>query len=122
MIIDKNIRRRRRKFSIRKKVIGTRERPRLTVFRSCKNIYVQVIDDERSETICSSSSLEKLMREERNGGRFSGLEMANKIGHLIGQRLKGRDILKVIFDRNGYKYHGQVKAIADACRLEGIEF
>ena len=122
MIIDKNIRRKRRKFSIRKKVIGTRSRPRLTVFRSCKNIYVQVIDDERSETICSSSSVEKLMREERSRGRFSGLEVANKIGHLIGQRLKGRDILKVIFDRNGYKYHGQVKAIADACRLEGIEF
>ncbi len=104
---------------IRKKIIGTAERPRLSVHRSLKNLYVQVIDDIQSKTITSFST---------NAGDFSKsnkgtkTEKAQALGKFYAGRLKEKGIKKVAFDRSGYKYHGRIKALADSLREAGIEF
>ena len=102
---------------IRHKVRGTAERPRLAVFRSLTNIYVQVIDDAHSLTLVSASTIEK-------GNRTKGgnLAAAKAIGKIIAGRAKEKGIQKVVFDRGGYIYHGRVKALADAAREAGLEF
>jgi len=114
---DKIRRRLKRKFHIRKHLSGTHDEPRMTVFKSNKNLYVQVIDDETSSTLLSVSTLEK---------DFSSLkptvETASKLGEEIGKRLVKKNITSVVFDRNGYLYHGVVKAIADGARSAGIKF
>ena len=116
--IDDKIRRRnRRKIRIRKKVRGTTERPRLTIFKSNRYLYIQVIDDNIGSTIASASNKEK----ELNGIK-GVVKEAGRLGEAIGQRLKEKKISKVVFDRNGYKYHGIIKAIADAVRKTGILF
>ncbi len=102
---------------IRRKVRGTSERPRLAVFRSVANIYVQVIDDAAGRTLVSASSIEKGKRT--NGGNLAA---AKSIGKLIAERAKEQGIQKVVFDRGGYLYHGRVKALADAAREAGLEF
>ncbi len=102
---------------IRHKVRGTAERPRLAVFRSVANIYVQVIDDADGRTLVSASSIEKGSRI--NGGNVAA---AKTVGKLIAQRAKEKGIQKVVFDRGGYIYHGRVKALADAAREAGLEF
>jgi large subunit ribosomal protein L18 len=102
---------------IRRKVRGTAERPRLAVFRSLKHIYVQVIDDVAGRTLTAASSDEKSSRA--NGGNVQG---AKDIGKLIAERAKEKGILRVVFDRGGYLYHGRVKALADAAREAGLEF
>ena len=103
------------KRGIRGKVSGTSERPRLTVFRSNKQIYAQIIDDTTRKTLASASSLKF---EEKAPKK----EMAAKVGELIAQRAKEAGIETVVFDRNGYLYHGRIKELADAARNGGLKF
>ena len=112
--------RERRKLRIRKKVNGTTERPRLTVFRSTKHIYAQVIDDATGATLAHASTLSKDLKgtlEEDNK-----TAAAKKVGALIAKICKSKKIDKVVFDRNGYAYHGRVSALAQAARDAGLEF
>ena len=116
----KELSRLRRKKRIKKKIRGTSEKPRLCVFRSSKHIYAQVIDDTTGETLASASTLSK---EIRDGLKHSGnIEAAKKVGELIAKNSLDRDIKKVVFDRNGYLYHGKVKALALLAREKGLEF
>jgi len=112
--------RERRKHSIRKKVSGTAERPRLTVFRSSKHIYAQVIDDIKGETLASASSLEKTLREGMKSG--ANIDAAKTVGKLLAERAAAKGVKEVVFDRGGYLYHGRVKALADAAREGGLKF
>jgi len=112
--------RERRKHSIRKKVSGTAERPRLTVFRSSKHIYAQVVNDDLHQTIATASTLDEQLVPQLAGLKKS--EKAKKIGAAIAERLKAKGIDKVVFDRNGYIYHGRVMALADAAREAGLKF
>lgn len=109
--------RQRRKFRIRKKIEGTGERPRLTVFRSNKQIYAQVIDDASGKTLVSAASLGREHATE--GGKTA---TAAQIGELVATACKDKGITKVVFDRNGYLYHGRVRALADGARKAGLEF
>lgn len=102
---------------IRHKVRGTAERPRLAVFRSLANMYVQVIDDTQGLTLVSASTIEKGKRT--SGGNLAAAQM---IGKLVAERAKEKGIQKVVFDRGGYIYHGRIKALADAAREGGLEF
>ncbi len=120
MVIDKKMRRERKKKAIRNKLRGTTARPRLTVFKSCKNIYAQIIDDDQHKTICAASTLDGTIR--KNGNGLSNIENAVKVGKLLGKRAKEKKISVLVFDRNGYKYHGRLKALADACRESGLQF
>lgn len=116
----KQARRARRKCRVRKRVFGTGERPRLTVSRSHKNIGAQIIDDEQGMTLCQADSLNKeLCGEIKYGGNAVA---AKRIGEVLAERAKAKGISKVSFDRNGYKYHGRVKSLADALREGGLEF
>jgi large subunit ribosomal protein L18 len=122
-IKTKDDRRQRIKYRIRKRMQGTSERPRLSVFRSVSHIYVQVIDDMQGTTLASASSIEpdvkgKLSGEARGGNR-KGAEL---VGKTIAERLKEKGITRVIFDRNGFLYHGRVRAVAEAARSAGLEF
>ena len=114
-IIDTRRKRLKRKASIRKKIHGTPERPRLTVYKSNAYTYVQAIDDAAGTTVAAASNLEKDQR-----GIVNKTAALEKLGQLIGERLKARNITAVVFDRNGYRYHGKVKAIADGARKAGI--
>jgi large subunit ribosomal protein L18 len=107
----------KRKLSIRKKISGTPEKPRLSVYKSNKHTYIQAIDDAGGRTVASASNLEKDQRGVKNV--VSELE---KLGLLIGQRLIEKKVQTVVFDRNGYKYHGKVKAVADGARKAGLRF
>jgi large subunit ribosomal protein L18 len=95
-------------------------RPRLSVFRSSKHIYAQVIDDSKGETLASASSLEKTMREAGNTG--ADIDAAKAVGKLLAQRAVEKGVKEVVFDRGGYLYHGRVKALADAARESGLSF
>ncbi len=116
-LIEKNKRRVKRKKSIRGKMKGTPERPRLTVFKSNKNIYIQAIDDISGTTLVSVSNLEKDMKEIK-----ATVEGAEKLGNIIGERLKEKKVESVVFDRNGFIYHGKIKAVADGARKAGLKF
>lgn len=105
---------------VRKKVKGTAERPRLSVFRSLSGIYAQVIDDQVAKTMASASSLEQLVSEPGKGKTKT--EIAQLVGLLIAQRAKDAGITQVVFDRGGYQFHGRVKALAEAARAAGLEF
>ncbi len=111
-------RRQRLKYHIRKKVSGTVGRPRLSVFRSNTNIYAQVIDDERGVTVVSASSLELGEGERLN----TNVSAAAEVGKKVAERAKEAGVTQVVFDRNGYLYHGKVKALADAAREGGLQF
>jgi large subunit ribosomal protein L18 len=112
--------RERRKHSIRKKVNGTAERPRLTVFRSSKHIYAQVVNDVAHQTIATASTLDEQIIPQLAGLKKS--EKAKKIGAAIAERLKAKGIDQVVFARNGYIYHGRIMALADAAREAGLKF
>jgi large subunit ribosomal protein L18 len=112
--------RERRKASIRKKVSGTPERPRLSVFRSAKHVYAQVVDDVAHKTLVTVSTLDEKVKGELTG--LKKTDRAKKIGAAIAERCKEKGIDKVVFDRNGYIYHGRVKALADAAREAGLKF
>lgn len=105
---------------VRKKIRGTAERPRLAVFRSLKYIYAQVIDDERGHTIAAASSLEPALRQSLP--HTNNIEAARAVGRLIAERAIDAGVRHVVFDRGGYKYHGRVKALAEAAREGGLEF
>ena len=122
-IKTKEDRRQRIKYRIRKRVEGTEARPRLTVFRSVAHIYVQVVDDMTGRTVASASTVEPAvkgtMAKEARGGNVAG---AKAIGKAIAERLLEKGVKRVVFDRNGFLYHGRVKAVADAAREAGLEF
>lgn len=110
----------RRQRSIRKRVTGTSERPRLSVFRSSKHIYAQVIDDANGVTIAAAASNSPELLAEREGKKKS--EVAGLVGRLVAQRCLEKSVDSVVFDRNGFIYHGRVKAVADAAREGGLKF
>lgn len=110
--------RQRRHLRVRKRVQGTSERPRLSVFRSLKHVYAQVIDDESGRTLASASSSEKDVRSELES--LSMTDVARRIGQMVGGRAKEKGIEAVVFDRGGYKYHGRVAALADGAREAGL--
>jgi len=112
--------RERRKLRIRRKISGTPERPRLTVFRSAKHIYAQVIDDDAGVTVAAASSAEKAAREGLKTG--ANVDAAKTVGKLIAERAKEKGVKDVIFDRGGYLYHGRVRALAEAARESGLNF
>ncbi|HDG98908.1 MAG: 50S ribosomal protein L18 [Deltaproteobacteria bacterium] len=111
----------RRKKRVRKKVKGTPERPRLCVFRSLKHIYAQIIDDTTSTTLVEASSVSKRIRE-KIGNDGSNMKGAAIVGREIAERALRKGIKKVVFDRNGFLYHGRVKALSEAAREGGLEF
>ena len=111
---EQRIRRHRR---VRKKVLGTAERPRLAVFRSNKHIYVQVIDDIAGRTVASASTLEA----ERRGAPTATVDAAKQVGQAVAERVKAAGVTAVVFDRGGFKYHGRVAAVADGARAGGLE-
>ena len=118
-ISSKNVTRRRVHKRIRKKVLGTEQRPRLNVYRSLNNIYVQVIDDLKGVTLVSANSAEGEKGSRTTGGNLAA---AKAVGKAIAERAKEKGIDKIVFDRGGYIYHGRVKALADAAREAGLKF
>lgn len=116
--LDRNKLRQKKHRSIRKKISGTAERPRLSVYRSLKNIFVQIIDDTSSTTLVSASTIDK-------DGKIQGgnnIEAAKKIGETIAKKALAKGIDTVVFDRSGYIYTGRIKALADAAREAGLKF
>ena len=105
---------------VRKKIFGSPDRPRMNVFRSSSQIYVQIIDDFQGHTLASASSIDTELSSEMNG--LSNMEQAHKVGLMIAERAKEIGINQVVFDRGGYKYIGRVKAMAEAAREGGLEF
>ena len=118
MALTKQARRDRIKKRIRKVVSGTSETPRLSVFRSNKQIYAQIIDDLSGKTLAAASSLDKSIAD----AKVNKIEQAALVGKLIADKAKAVNIENVVFDRNGYLYHGRVKSIADAAREGGLKF
>ncbi|MNG03816.1 50S ribosomal protein L18 [compost metagenome] len=116
---DKNKARLKRHLRVRKKISGTTARPRLSVFRSSKHMYAQLIDDINGVTIAAASTMDKELTEVGNGGN---VEAAKKVGELIAARAKAKGVSEVVFDRGGYLYHGRIQALADAAREAGLEF
>ena len=116
--LDRNKLRLKKHRSIRKKINGTAERPRLSVYRSLKNIFVQIIDDTTGRTLVSASTIEKDGKIEKG----SNVEAAKKVGEAIAKKALEKGIEAVVFDRSGYVYTGRVKAVADAAREAGLKF
>lgn len=114
---DRNKTRKNRQKRVRRKISGTAECPRLNVFRSSKNIYAQLIDDVEGVTLASASTLDSDVSETDNKS-----EQAALVGKLVAERATEKDVQEVVFDRGGYKYHGRVKALADAARENGLKF
>ena len=120
MIKRKN-KRTRSKIKIRKKIFGIPERPRLTVYRSLNNIYVQLVDDINGKTLTSASTLSKELGEELKSAKGK-ISRSKAVGKLVAQKAKEQNISSVVFDRNGYRYHGRVQAIAEGAREGGLKF
>jgi large subunit ribosomal protein L18 len=116
----KNEQRIKRKVRIRKSVKGSPERPRLSVFRSARHIYAQIIDDTRGCTLASASSREKVVMEK--AAATKKVDSAVWVGKLVAERAKAQGIEKVVFDRSGFLYHGRVKAVSDGAREGGLQF
>lgn len=117
---NKNIRL-RSKIKIRKKISGNVEKPRLTIYRSLNNIYAQLIDDSNGNTIASASSLSKELAEELKNTKGK-VSKSKLVGVLVAKKALDKNVSNVVFDRNGYRYHGRVKAIADGAREGGLKF
>ena len=118
--LSRDLHRRRVHERVRTKVAGTPERPRLCVYRSLEHIYAQVIDDRSGKTLVAASSVDKETKKGLKGG--GNIAAAKVIGKAIADRAKAAGVSKVVFDRGGYKYHGRVKALADAAREAGLQF
>lgn len=118
--IDKNQKRKERHYSIRNKIVGTPERPRLNIFKSSKHIYAQVIDDATGTTLASASTIDKELIEQV--AELTKSEAAKLVGKTVGERAKNKGINTVVFDRGGYLYHGRVQLLADGARESGLEF
>lgn len=114
-----SIRRDRRRKHVRKKVSGTAAQPRLSVFRSCKQIYVQAVDDVSGVTLAAASSMEKALQA---GAEGTKTQVAKAVGQEMARRLLENGVSKAVFDRGWYKYHGRVKALADGAREGGLKF
>ncbi len=112
--------RKKRHSRIRRNMSGSAQRPRLSVFRSLKHIYAQVIDDSSGRTLVSASTLDPELRDNLSGKAKK--EKAELVGALIAKRAKGQGVDEVLFDRGGYRYHGRVKSLADGARAEGLRF
>jgi large subunit ribosomal protein L18 len=112
--------RERRKLRIRRKISGTSDKPRLSVFRSAKHIYAQVVDDVAGQTLAHASTLSRDVRGEVTDANKQ--DAAKKVGAAIAKMLLAKGISKIVFDRNGYLYHGRVRALADAAREAGLKF
>ena len=110
----------KRKKRIRKKMTGTQERPRLSVFRSARHVYAQIVDDSRGATVVSASSVEKAVKSQP--AFENKVALAEHVGKLIAERAAEKGIKKVVFDRNGFLYHGRVKAISEGARKAGLDF
>ncbi len=117
--IDKNEERLRRHARVRKKISGTAETPRMSVFRSLNHIYVQVIDDVKGVTLCSASTMEKQVKDKIAG--LSKTDAAKVVGQVVGEKAKALKIETVVFDRGGYLYTGRVQAVADGAREAGLK-
>ena len=117
MALTKPERLKRRHRRVRKKIMGTAQRPRLAVFRSNKHVYVQAIDDIAGHTVASASTMEADLRS----AATATTDAATQVGRLIGERIKAAGITTVVFDRGGFKYHGRVAAIADGARAAGLQ-
>lgn len=111
----------KKKASIRKQVTGTPERPRLTIYRSAKHVYAQIIDDTSGKTLVSASTVSKEFREELKAVK-SEMEVCKLVGKYTAKRALEKKIQNVVYDRNGYLYHGRVKAVADGAREGGLKF
>jgi|SRR3989344_64526 len=111
-----------RHLRIRKKIIGTPEVPRLSVFRSNKNIYAQLIDDKSTATIVSASSLKPLKSKSEEKTKVSKTDIAGLVGETLANAAAAKKITKIVFDRSGYKYHGRVKSLAESARKGGLKF
>jgi len=110
----------RRHRRVRKKVEGGETRPRLSVFRSARHIYAQVIDDSQGHTLVSASTLDKELKSQLEGLKKS--EQARLVGEILARRANSRGVTKVVFDRGGYRYHGRVRSLAEGTREAGLEF
>ncbi len=111
------LKRRRR---IRRKISGSEARPRLSVFRSTRHIYAQIIDDGKGQTLVAASTLSGELKDKLSG--LKKADAAKEVGRLLAVRAREKGISQVVFDRNGFIYHGRVKAVADSCRENGLEF
>lgn len=118
--LNRSLKREKRHGSLRQKIKGTPERPRLCVFRSLKHIYAQVIDDQKDHTLVQASSLDPAFKGQDLKARSQ--KMAQEVGKLLAQRALEASITQVVFDRAGYKYHGKVKALAEGARQGGLKF
>jgi len=116
-MLEKDRKRLKRKVHIRKSISGTAERPRMTVFKSNRSLSIQIIDDEKGHTLASASTLEKELK-----GIKATMAGAGQLGEVMGKRLLEKEINTVVFDRNGYLYHGLIKAMADGTRKAGVQF
>jgi large subunit ribosomal protein L18 len=116
-MLEKDRKRLKRKIHIRKRIAGTAERPRMTVTRSNRRLSVQIIDDLKGRTLVSASTLEKDLRNIK-----ATVEGAGQLGEIVGKRILEKNIETVVFDRNGYLYHGVIKALADGARKAGVRF
>jgi large subunit ribosomal protein L18 len=110
----------RRHRRVRKKVEGRETRPRLSVFRSARHIYAQIIDDRQGHTLVSASSLDKELKKELEG--LKKKEQARLVGEILARRATSRGVMKVVFDRGGHRYHGRVRSLAEGAREAGLEF
>ncbi len=117
---NKNVQRRHRHLRVRKNLFGTKEAPRLNVYRSTSNIYAQIINDEDGVTLCSASTLTSELKDALNGKTKN--EQAFLVGELLGKRAKEKGITDVVFDRGGYLYTGRVQNLADGARKAGLNF
>lgn len=115
---DKGLRRQRRTIGIRKRIVGMPDRPRMSVYKSLNHIYVQVIDDLKGHTLISASTMEK----DLGGGKTGNSAAAAAVGAKVAERARAAGVSKVVFDRGGFKYHGRLKALAEAARKGGLEF
>lgn len=115
---DKAIRRERRRTGIRKRIEGMPDRPRLSVYKSLNHMYAQVIDDMRGTTLAAASTVEKDLK----AGKTGNSQAAAAVGSRLAERAKAKGVTKVVFDRSGFRFHGRVKALADAARKGGLQF
>jgi large subunit ribosomal protein L18 len=118
--VKKEIARKRRHKRIRKKVVGTAERPRFAIFRSSNHIYAQIINDDAGHTIISASTLDKELVSQ--GGHKGNKDAAKRVGEVLARKALDKGVKKVVFDRGGFLYHGRIKSLADGAREGGLEF
>ncbi|HPS20246.1 MAG TPA: 50S ribosomal protein L18 [Candidatus Omnitrophota bacterium] len=120
--MDKIERRKRRKGTVRKKIVGTAEKPRLCLYKGAKNIFAQLIDDFAGKTLCGLSTHSKAIKDKMKTATKKNVSSAGILGEELAKAAVKKGVKKVVFDRSGYQYHGRVKAFAEAARKNGLEF